>query len=104
MFTKKRGIIPYIYTLLLFWLMSSVAFASGNGEIAFVDGVTPITISQMEEVYGKPGVFVLDANMEEVRKDVGVIPGAILVNKENLFSVLPENKGATIIIYCMNRL
>ena len=49
-------------------------------------------------------VAVLDANNSEARKDVGVVPGAILLTSYNQYAVseLPKDKNTTLVFYCYN--
>jgi hypothetical protein len=47
-------------------------------------------------------VTFVDCNGAEVRKKLGIIPGAILVDDEETFaaSVLPADKAAKLVFYC----
>ncbi len=49
-------------------------------------------------------VVVLDANNSEARKDVGVVPGAILLSSYNQYAIneLPKDKNTTLVFYCYN--
>ena len=47
-------------------------------------------------------VTFVDCNSAKTRKDLGIIPGAILVDDEETFaaSVLPADKAAKLVFYC----
>ncbi|MSN96670.1 hypothetical protein F1B92_05770 [Campylobacter sp. FMV-PI01] len=77
--------------------------SSSNGTMAFVDGVVPISISEAKK-FIKEGAYIFDANVDEVWNEYGHIEGAVHINVENWQSLLPTDKNATMIFYCLNRL
>lgn len=93
-----------IATFLLFGSISTPALhASGEGTMAFVRGVTPITISKAKELISE-GAYLFDANEKEIRDEYGYIEGSVHINVDNWQDLLPKDKDATIVLYCLNRL
>lgn len=76
-------------------------FASVAGLSA--DGPAPLTMSQVESLLGKPGVYVYDVNTPEIWQQ-GHLPGAIYINRPDYRRLLPRDKNATLVFYCANRL
>ncbi|HKA86117.1 MAG TPA: rhodanese-like domain-containing protein [Haliangiales bacterium] len=61
-----------------------------------------LTVDQVADKLGKPGVFVYDNNPQE-RYAKGHVPGAKWVDYEEVSaSDLPADKAATLIFYCAN--
>ncbi|MCZ6103865.1 rhodanese-like domain-containing protein [Campylobacter ureolyticus] len=77
--------------------------ASGNGSMAFVDGVVPISISKAKELMND-GAYIFDANELEVRQEYGHVEGAVHINVDNWERLLPKDKDSVIIVYCLNRI
>jgi cytochrome b subunit of formate dehydrogenase/rhodanese-related sulfurtransferase len=75
-----------------------------TGGMALLDGVFPISISRAEQLLGQENVYFFDANTEETVEKFGYIPGAIYINEDNWTRRLPEDKSATLVFYCLNRL
>ena len=62
------------------------------------------TVSQVERRLGQPDVYVFDGNRPETYAE-NHLPGAVRMNHKDITpAVLPEDKGATLIFYCMNEL
>lgn len=51
-----------------------------------------------------PNVVILDANTDDVRKDKGTVPGAILLSDYGKYALseLPADKSKQLIFYCYN--
>jgi len=63
---------------------------------------TMLTMQQVSEMLGKPGVYLLDANLPEIYEK-NHLPGAVNVTPENLKKCLPRDRNATVIFYCADR-
>jgi len=62
------------------------------------------TVDQVEKRLGQPNVFVFDDNSPDVYAK-NHVPGAVRVDgKDVKEGVLPADKGATLVFYCMNEL
>jgi rhodanese-related sulfurtransferase len=48
----------------------------------------------------------VDVNVEEVREEYGLLPGALLLSTSSSYeaSLLPKDKGRKLVFYCLNRL
>ncbi|MDR0666888.1 MAG: hypothetical protein LBF71_05705 [Campylobacteraceae bacterium] len=77
--------------------------ASGDGGMAVVEGVIPISVSNAAKMLGSDNVYFLNANTWEVVENYGTIPNSIYINVENWKELLPKNKNAVLIFYCLNR-
>lgn len=49
-------------------------------------------------------VFVYDVNSDRTRREMGVVPGAVMLDSSVRYqvSVLPSDRGAPLIFYCAN--
>ncbi|HEU4401098.1 MAG TPA: rhodanese-like domain-containing protein [Candidatus Polarisedimenticolia bacterium] len=62
------------------------------------------TVDQVERRLGQPNVFVFDGNSPETYVEHH-LAGAVRLNHKDITpEVLPQDKGATLIFYCMNEL
>ena len=78
--------------------------AAGKEKIPESDPFGRFTVSQVERRLGQPNVYVFDGNRPETYVE-NHLSGAVRINhKEITASVLPEDKDATLIFYCMNEL
>lgn len=77
--------------------------ASGDGDIAIIEGVVPISISDAKKLMTQDNVYIFDANEEKIREELGYIHGAVHINLDGWQNLLPKNKDATLIFYCQNR-
>jgi hypothetical protein len=75
-----------------------------KGKIPESDPFGRYTVDQVERRLGKPSVYVFDGNDAETYAKKHV-PGAVRLNHKDITdSVLPADKDATLIFYCMNEL
>lgn len=79
------------------------AHASGDGDMAMLTGVTPISISQAKELISK-GAYLFDVNEPEVRQEYGYIEGSVHINVDDWQKFLPKDKNSVIVLHCLNRL
>jgi rhodanese-related sulfurtransferase len=63
------------------------------------DPFTLVTVDQVEQMLGRPDVFVVDANPEDVfRKNH--VPGARWWRSAPLAQLLPAQKDRSLVFYC----
>lgn len=62
-----------------------------------------INMHDAEALLGQDNVWFLDVNTPEIWQQ-GHIPGAVWINQAQWQKLLPENRDATLIFYCANRL
>ncbi|SQI40367.1 molybdopterin biosynthesis protein MoeB [Leminorella richardii] len=101
----RRTCIPAL-TLLGALALSPFSYAGGmEAPERVIDEYTPmhITLNQAEEMHGQKNVHFFDVNPDEIWNQ-GHIPGATHLNQENWQALLPKDKGAALIFYCMNKL
>lgn len=77
-------------------------FSTAN--ISAVESIIPISLSKAESLLGKENVYFFDANTREIRESTGFIKDSIFINKEGWTELLPKDKEAILIFYCLNRL
>lgn len=94
------------FLLVIFALSFTPSFlsASGEGDIAVIEGVVPISISQTKELLKEKNTYLFDANTKEARDEYGYIANSVHINVDNWESLLPEDKNANLVFYCLNRL
>ncbi len=79
-----------------------MSFAGGGeGDIAIIEGVTPISLSNAAGMKEEGAVF-FDVNPENIRNEVGFIPNAILLEDEDFIDALPTDQTIPIIVYGTN--
>jgi len=83
------------HLLLLAALVLPATFAGG------ADSVREVSVDQVASMLGRPGVFVYDANTEEVYRK-GHLPGARYLPSRFDPETLPADKGAQLVFYCKN--
>ena len=68
--------------------------------------VREISVKQVQQFIDSKvkNVAILDANIEDARKDAGVVLGAILLTSYNKYAIteLPKDKNTTLVFYCYN--
>lgn len=77
--------------------------AGGEGEMALINGVKPISMAKSEALL-KDGALALDVNTPEVHNEWGFLPKAIFINVPDFAKLLPKDKDSVLIIYGLNRL
>ncbi|CZE47027.1 rhodanese-like domain-containing protein [Campylobacter geochelonis] len=103
-----KKIIKQILTIIFVFSISILTYtpqahASGEGSMAVVEGVIPISISQAKKLM-EEGALVFDANVDEVRNEYGYIQNSIHINVENWQKLLPADKNTVMVFYCLNRI
>ena len=78
--------------------------AAGKEKIPDSDPFGRLTVDQVERRLGRPNVFVFDGNTAETYAE-NHLSNAVRINHKDITeSVLPQDKDATLILYCMNEL
>ncbi|MCL2178581.1 MAG: rhodanese-like domain-containing protein [Proteobacteria bacterium] len=86
------------FSSLLIWALG-LACERGVGE-AVEAGIVEV------EAWLKAGeVVAVDVNVEEVREEYGVLPGAVLLGTASGYGagLLPREKGRKLVFYCLNK-
>jgi rhodanese-related sulfurtransferase len=63
-----------------------------------------ITVDEVDQKLASGECVPVDANGQETRKKMGVVPGAVLLTDSETFIVseLPADKSKTLVFYCAN--
>lgn len=88
----------------IFAIFLSFNLFASEGNFAVVEGVIPISMADVEKQLGKKDVYIFDANTKEERIKYGYIPGSIFINTPEWVKLLPDDKNANIIFYCLNKM
>ncbi len=64
--------------------------------------IPSMTVDEVDKGIAAKQLQAVDCNMDEMRKKLGVVPGAILVDDTHAYpaSLLPTDKGAKLVFYC----
>ena len=95
---------------LLFVSLLGLAAAAGcsksvdKTESAEAAKVPMVTVDQVDQAIAKNAAIAVDANGNETRKKLGVIPGAVLLSDSDTFNPaeLPADKTKSLVFYCAN--
>ena len=80
------------------------AQAAGKEKLPESEPFGRFTVNQVERRLGQPNIHVFDGNSPETYVEHH-LPGAVRLNHKDITaSVLPQDKDATLIFYCMNEL
>ena len=78
--------------------------AEGKEKLPDPDPFGRFTVDQVERRLGQPNVYVFDDNSADVYAK-NHVPGAVRMDAKGMKEgVLPADKNATLIFYCMNEL
>nr|AHN97826.1 rhodanese domain-containing protein [uncultured bacterium lac111] len=63
-----------------------------------------ITVDEVDQKLASGDCVPVDANGQETRKKMGIVPGAVLLTDSETFNVseLPADKSKTLVFYCAN--
>lgn len=64
--------------------------------------VPTVTVAQLDTLLASKACQPVDANGDETRKKMGVIPGAILLTSSESLAELPTDKSKPLVFYCAN--
>lgn len=102
----RKALIPMIFILSGLCITPTVLANGGtwgDDQASAPSFHSPISLKQAERLLGQKDVYFFDVNPEDIWQQ-GHIPGAVNINKPDWQSLLPTNKTATLIFYCMNKL
>ena len=95
------GVSMKIIFALLLLLGTVVPFASAK------DLFKVVSIDELDSLIksASKSIFIYDANVESIRTNVGIIPGARLIESDyDVKAVLPEKKDSKLFFYCANKM
>jgi len=93
-----------LLTLAALVLAASFCPAAAGKKIPESDPFGRLAVDQVERRLDRPDVFVFDGNPPDVYA-ANHLPGAVRVQHQDItVSVLPRDKDATLVFYCMNEL
>jgi rhodanese-related sulfurtransferase len=77
---------------------------TNSRETAQQAAVAAVTVDQLDSSLANNESQPVDANGEQTRKRMGVIPGAVLLSDSDSFKVteLPADKAKSLVFYCAN--
>ena len=66
------------------------------------EALATLTVDEVDAQLAAHQLTAVDCNMAEMRKQLGVLPGAILVDDTSSYpaSVLPADKATKLVFYC----
>jgi rhodanese-related sulfurtransferase len=66
--------------------------------------IPTVTPDELDKQLASGGCVPVDANGDQTRKKMGVVPGAVLLSDSETFNVseLPADKSKTLVFYCAN--
>ena len=97
---------PPMRNLLLAVALASAAASgcskSDKDATAKADDLPTMTVDQVDQAIAKKEVTPVDCNHDQLRKNKGVVPGAVLVSSADGYaeSELPKDKAAKYVFYC----
>jgi len=81
---------------------SGEAQGAKNESADLHDQFAKVTVEEVEQRVTAKEAVAVDANGEETRKELGTLPGALLLTNSRTYDVseLPNDKGTELIFYC----
>lgn len=66
------------------------------------EALASLTVDEVDAQLAAHQLTAVDCNMAEMRKQLGVLPGAILISEDDTFAVneLPADKSTKLVFYC----
>ena len=66
------------------------------------EALASLTVDEVEAQLAAHQITAVDCNDDELRKQFGVVPGAILISEDDTFaaSELPADKSTKLVFYC----
>jgi len=80
-----------------FWVAAAAASTAAPGE-----KYSMLTMQEVSEMIGRPGVYIFDVNEPEIYEEHH-LPGVVHIIDPHLKRYLPRDKAATIVFYCAER-
>jgi rhodanese-related sulfurtransferase len=87
--------------------LGAVAGCSKSADDKIVEkksNLPTITVDEVDQKLASGECVPVDANGQETRKKMGIVPGAVLLTDSETFNVseLPADKSKTLVFYCAN--
>ena len=64
--------------------------------------IASVTVDELDQMLATGGCQAVDANGEMTRRQMGVIPGAVLLTDMDSLDKLPADKAKSLVFYCAN--
>jgi rhodanese-related sulfurtransferase len=64
--------------------------------------LTAVTVDELARLLADQAARPVDANSDDTRRRMGIIPGAVLLRDADLLDKLPADKAAGLVFYCTN--
>lgn len=96
-------------TLLIVAALGAAACSKPNPSTATVQQpqhtIAAVTVDELDAKLTAGNTQPVDANRDETRKKLGVVPGAVLLTDSEAFqlSELPADKSKELVFYCANQ-
>ena len=65
-------------------------------------GVAPVSVDELDRLLASHQCMAVDANGDSTRRQMGVIPGAVLLRDLDAIDQLPADKATGLVFYCAN--
>lgn len=95
-------------TLLVIVALAAAACSKSSPQTATVQQpqhtIATVTVEELDAKLAAGNAQAVDANRDETRKKLGVVPGAVLLTDSEAFqlSELPADKSKELVFYCAN--
>jgi len=70
--------------------------------IGAVTAVLPVSVDELDRLLASHQCMAVDANGDSTRRQMGVIPGAVLLRDLDAIDQLPADKATGLVFYCAN--
>lgn len=64
--------------------------------------VSPVSVDELDRLLASHQCMAVDANGDSTRRQMGVIPGAVLLRDLDAIDQLPPDKATGLVFYCAN--
>ncbi len=64
--------------------------------------ISPVSVDELDHLLASHQCVAVDANGDSTRRQMGVIPGAVLLRDLDAIDQLPRDKAASLVFYCTN--
>jgi rhodanese-related sulfurtransferase len=64
--------------------------------------VSPVSVDELDRLLASHECVAVDANGDSTRRQMGVIPGAVLLRDLDAIDQLPSDKATGLVFYCAN--
>src|SRR5688572_33479500 len=61
-----------------------------------------VSVADVDNQLAAGDLVAVDANGEQTRKKMGIVPGAVLLTSSEDISALPADKSKSLVFYCAN--